>query len=521
MERISLFPYIPTLEGAHLTETQLEDFGDGNLVKEYRGATEKDYLDYLASLEKEGFEKFSDNGDGVGGTVFTATYVKGLWQLTVLFLARPGKIFLSVAYAKDLSPRMLPDLWDDKDAIPGAKTRLHMMELWWFGNSFVLQLKNGHFIISDGGRRSDALYLLDYLEELAPEGEKPVIDAWLLSHAHGDHVGAFCEMTKERAQRISVEGVYYSIAGEEMYQKAQGTRVDTANMICALKNLKNANGEPTRFYRPHTGEKYYFCDAVIEVVHAQDQLLREVATRDVNETSTWFMIRAEGQKCLLTGDGERGCMTALMENYTEEYLSLELMTLMHHGFNTMDAFTDYCKVKTLLMTVYKDTPVRQANENNYLRASVEEYFGWGDGTKIITFPYTVGSYESLPPQKWIYNNPAERKEQINIRRYFKGNYKKEIRGLRFNDNGLVKAGAELYDRIQAHLPLPVTEDGVMMNLRIVPELEAEKGFLTFMEDPTGWVLAAPTEEKLYEAIAFFVEEAAWTEKGFTPIQIKE
>lgn len=521
MEKNSLFPYIPALVGDHLTELPLEDFGDGNLVKEYRGATKQEYSNYLTSLEKEGFEKYSDNGDGIGGTVFTSTFTKELWQVTVLYLARPGKLFLSVCYGKELCPRMIPELWKHEEAIPGENTRLHMMELWWFGNSFVLQLKNGHFIISDGGRRSNALYLLDYLESLTPEGQKPVIDAWMISHAHGDHVGALCEMNKERAERICVEGIYYSIAGDEMYKKAQGTRVDTANMICALKNLKNAEGEPTHFYRPHTGEKYYFCDVVIEVVHTQDQLLRDVATRDINETSTWFMIRAEGQKCLLTGDGERGCMTSLMENFTREYLDMEMMTLMHHGFNTMDEFTDYCKVKTLLMTVYKDTPVRQANENNYLRSCVEEYFGWGDGTKILTFPYTVGTYETLPPKKWIYHNPADRKEQMNIRRYFKGHYKKEIRSLRFNDNGLVKAGAALYDRIQAHLAMPIAEDGAMITLRIVPELQAEKGFLTFVEDPTGWVLAAPTEEKLSEAITFFVEEATWTEKGFTPIQIKE
>jgi len=520
MEKNGLIPYIPVPVADHLTEIPLVDNGDANFVKEYRGAVEKDYLEYLAALQNEGFVKYSDNGDGVGGTVFTATYTKGLWQVTVQYLAKSEKLFLSVCYGKELSPRMIPDFANQGNVIPGAKTRLHMMELWWFGNSFVLQLKNGHFIVSDGGRRTNALYLLDYLEELAPQGEKPVIEAWLISHAHGDHVGALCEMNQERAERIFVEGVYYSIAGDEMYKKAQGTRTDTANMLCAVKRLKKENGEPTSFYRPHTGEKYYFHDVVIEVVHAQDQLLFDVATRDINESSTWFMIRAEGQKCLLTGDGERGCMLALMENYTREYLDMELMTLMHHGFNTMDEFTDYCKVKTLLMTVHSDTPVRQANENNYLRSCVEESLAWGDGTKIITFPYSVGSFESLPPKKWIYNNPAERKEQINIRRYFKGSYKKEIRGIRISDNGMVKAGAFLYDRIQARLPLPTAADGMMITLRIEADMKSEKGFLNRLYDPVGWVIAAKNEEKLYEAISFFVDEALWTEKGFTPVQME-
>lgn len=518
MENELLFPRIPVLSGDHFTENALEDFGDGYLMKQYNGVNEKDYADYLAALEKEGFEKYCDNGDGIGETVFSSTYTKGLWQVTVLFLARPGRICVSVSFGKDLSFRMLPC---KADCIPGAKTRLHMIELWWFGNSFVIQLKNGHFLISDGGQRGDSLYLLDYLEALTPDGEKPVVEGWFITHAHGDHCGCLCDLLGEKGQRIAVEGVYYSICGEEIYRKAQNTRTDTANILRAVKGLKNADGEPTRFFRPQTGQKYYFSDLVIEVVHTQEQLPRDIATGDINESSTWLMLRAEGQKCLLTGDGERGCMTALMENYTEEYLNVELMTLMHHGFNTMDAFTDYCKVKTLLQTVYGDTPVRQANENNYLRSCVEEYFGWGDGTKIITFPYSVGEVETVPPKKWIYHNPADRKEQINIRRYFKGAYKKEIRGIRITDNGLVKAGAYLYDRIHAHLPLPTVPDGVMLNLRIEPELKAEKGFLCFVQDPIGWVVTAPDEEKLYEAVSFFVDEATWTEKGFTPIQIKE
>ena len=521
MKSVGLIPFIPVPMGEQLIESELQDYGDGNLVKEYRGATEEDYAEYLSELESNGFLKFSDNGDGVGGTVFTATYTKGLWQVTVLFLKKSEKLFISVSFGKELSKRMIPSLCCDPAPAVGAKTKLHMLELWWFGNSFVIQLKNGHFLISDGGQRHDCLYLLDYLDALTPEGEKPVIDAWLISHAHGDHCGCLCELTGDKAQRIAVEGVYYSICGEELYCKAQNTRTDTANIIRAVKGLKNADGEPTAFYRPHTGEKYYFCDVVIEVVHTQDQLLRDIATRDINESSTWFMLCAEGQKCLLTGDGERGCMTALMENYTREYLSLELMTLMHHGFNTMDEFTDYCTVKTLLQTVYGDTPVRQANENNYLRTCVEEYFGWGDGTKILSFPYAVGEAETLPPKKWIYHNPADRKEQINIRRYFKGSYKKEIRGIRITDNGLVKAGAYLYDRIHAHLPLPTAEDGMMLNLRIEPELTSEKGFLCYLQDPIGWVITAPDEEALYEAIAYFVDEALWTEKGFTPVQIKE
>lgn len=67
----------------------------------------------------------------------------------------------------------------------------------------------------------------------------------------------------------------------------------------------------------------------------------------------------------------------IMEHYTKEYLNVDVMTLMHHGFNTENKFTDFCNVKTLLLTVKDVLPVRKANENDYLKSKVQEWFAWG------------------------------------------------------------------------------------------------------------------------------------------------
>ena len=39
---------------------------------------------------------------------------------------------------------------------------------------------------------------------------------------------------------------------------------------------------------------------------------------------------------------------------------------------------------------------------------------WGDGTKVLTFPYEVGSYESVAKRAWIYNKGMERPIQPNM-----------------------------------------------------------------------------------------------------------
>ena len=86
----------------------------------------------------------------------------------------------------------------------------------------------------------------------------------------------------------------------------------------------------------------------------------------------------------------------------------------HHGFNTSTEFADYAQIKTLLLTVQHDLPIRKLRETNYMISKVKETMVWGDGTKVLTFPYEIGSYKCLPCKEWIYNEGEERILQPNI-----------------------------------------------------------------------------------------------------------
>ena len=95
-------------------------------------------------------------------------------------------------------------------------------------------------------------------------------------------------------------------------------------------------------------------------------------------------------------------------------LSVDVMTLPHHGFNTSYDFVDTFKVKTVLATVRDRTPVCRKKQNEYFKERVEEWLVWGDGTKVLTFPYQVGEYQCLPNFEWIYNKGQERPIQGNL-----------------------------------------------------------------------------------------------------------
>ena len=52
--------------------------------------------------------------------------------------------------------------------------------------AYILQTKEGHLIVIDGGNKADAQHLQDTLVKLG--GPHPVVDLWLLTHPHCEDV---------------------------------------------------------------------------------------------------------------------------------------------------------------------------------------------------------------------------------------------------------------------------------------------------------------------------------------------
>ena len=390
-------------------------YGAGTYVTNIENTTKADYATYLKQLEEQGFVKYADNGEGIDNSVFCSTYTKDNFVVTASHYTRENKTDISYYQDFSLSEHLIyKDSYVEGNR-ENAKTKLHMLELRRLGNSFIFQLKNGHFIISDGGMFYDFLYLLDYLESLTPEGEKPIVEAWIISHAHGDHCGAlnaFVEQVAHR-DRIFVEGIYFSEPSQRVTDICGGD-VNIGRMKRAARVLKTTQGKATPIYRPQTGQRYYFNDITMDILLAQEQVPFAHYKSDLNTSSTVCMFTIEGQKCLFTGDIHKEGLNFIRKNYSQEYLTLDLFTLNHHGFNTSVSFSDYIKVKTLLLTLQNQLPVRKIRQTKYFMSTVEESINWGDGTKILTFPYEVGSYETLPCNEWIYHQGEERLLQMNL-----------------------------------------------------------------------------------------------------------
>ena len=412
-----IFFDVPIMDADGVSIGSATDYGEGNYIIDMNGSDLEDYKNYLTTLEGNGFKKHSDNGqDGMDGYIYTASYQKNELTLTVTHIVKMDKTYVAACENLPLSEHLNYSEEYMIGAQEGAQTKVHMPELNWNGNSFIIQLKNGHFIVEDGGNETDTLYLLDYLESLVPEGEKPVVEAWFMSHAHSDHYGVLKTFIEkpQLTSRIYVEGFYYVPISDtmiDMFTSEKSLKTSMFYVLRAANAFKTQSGEMPKLYRPQPGQRYYFGDMSIDIPLTADLFTKDTwHTPDFNDTSTWLMHNIEGQRFLHAGDAGIGATKLGMMLYDEEYFDVDIFSVLHHGINVYDYFTDYCTIDTLLYTCFREASMYEPSskysmvaQNEHLKESVLEYVSHGEGTVVLTFPYKVGTYEKMPASDWRYN----------------------------------------------------------------------------------------------------------------------
>ena len=366
---------------------------------------------------------YADNGkDGLDGAIYTASYTKDDLTLTVTLAVKDEKIYVMASEALPLSEHLHYDASYVAGNEPDRKTKVHMLELWNAGNSFVFELKNGHFIVNDGGGIDggyiDLQYLLDYLESLVPAGEIPVIEAWIFSHEHDDHIGAFASFMEhmEDTSRVIVNGIYWNPPSYEIFGICSPESFDflTTTKIVA-KALRTTEGKTPQIYRMQSGQRYYFNDITIDVLHTQEQLQKEnYCNNNLNDSSIWLMYTMDGEKLLLCGDADRGSVNVVMRTFDSDYFDLKAFVVFHHGINLWYDFTDYLKHYDITLwpnyrAASKDGSERYTLFSKYITDRAKESFGWGKGTVVLEFPYVLGTAEFKPAVDWTKYTSEPRK----------------------------------------------------------------------------------------------------------------
>ena len=172
------------------------DVGEGAYQLYSIDSTKEIYDAYLTKLEAAGFKLHTTN---VMNKTHTATYYNDDTVVNVMFAG--GDPEGALGKTTDRSLRVIVDPMaitslpsTEKPADADANVTVSSVTLMHPHNlCVVIQLSNGHFVILDSGNNGTQKVLSDFLRSKAPDKNNVIIDAWIFSHFHQDHIGGFID----------------------------------------------------------------------------------------------------------------------------------------------------------------------------------------------------------------------------------------------------------------------------------------------------------------------------------------
>ena len=249
-----------------------------------------------------------------------------------------------------------------------ANTTLAQLELVGDGGmSYVIQLRNGKFIVIDGGLDVTAhkRTLASYLDEHKPDAhEKPVIACWLITHLDGDHFNAMYGFLSnpDYRNKVTVEAMAYTFPDEDDFkilgnenssdkqykqEAIASLKEKLAKWNNTIKPLLLAMNPNTEFWDMTTGDVRFFSDVKLQVLMtAQEKVPEIVASHNqrsavVKFTFTQNTVQTTDDKTFMMlgdnggggagpgGDDKRNQW--LLDNYSAEELKSDVMQVIHHG----------------------------------------------------------------------------------------------------------------------------------------------------------------------------------------------
>ncbi len=326
---------IPAPDG--YTSAQLSHCGDGYQQATLSGAGGESFESYCTLLESEGYTLYAENEMGENSF---ATYSKGEINVHTYFTPHNSEMRMIVSKKSTLP-------WiDASDHAKVCEPTLTLMGLEKSGSDgglgMIIGLEDGSFIIIDGGNnnKTEANDLANTLKKLAPDPKNVVIRAWIFTHAHGDHVGAFKKFSElySRSGVFKVEKFLYNFCD------AASQRVYGGISYTAARDGMKYWRDAVR-YKMLTGEVYRFPGCDIEILYCMSDFIPQIIgeekgisdidkeSLDNNIETVVFRANIAGQQVMITGDTSKVCVDEICDRYGS-YLKSDILQVPHHGHNS-------------------------------------------------------------------------------------------------------------------------------------------------------------------------------------------
>lgn len=308
--------------------------GDGCVTLCYRQVCAEDFEAYRALLVSLGYTLYGENV--INGNTY-ATYCGKEQTLHLSYTPAFRRILRIVATPADeyLPPVAAPAY---ERVTETTFTQIGRRGAYQIasGMSYIIQLADGTFIISDGGPydEQDMHDLYQFLTQRTPAGQKPVISLWMMSHNHSDHYRLALRFFEIYGDKVEVLACAYNFPKFEACVDSndiQGNRpAFDAGVVGFVDGIKQHWPNATHWVM-HTGQRMIFADVTVEVLYTQEDLY-PVPFSWINHTSLAVRLTTEHTSVILLGDCEKSLCQQMADTFGE-YLKSDILQLSHHGYN--------------------------------------------------------------------------------------------------------------------------------------------------------------------------------------------
>lgn len=261
--------------------------------------------------------------------------------------------------------------------------------------SYILQTKEGNLIVIDGGVRRDAEHLQDMLMQLG--GPEPVVDLWLLTHPHEDHIDALLEIFSKQSP-IRIKKIYDHFLSRKFYDNYAEFEVMSKQSLKEYNQWKAKY--PDMFYDFEQGQVLIVGSAKIRVLHVPDE---SITCNAYNNSSVVFCVDAEEQRILFTGDLGKEAGDRVVSMLPGEELRADFVQMAHHGQNGVNkSFYEAVTPAACLWNTpawlwnndagegYNTGPWGTIEVRGWMdELGVKKHFVSKDGDQVITLPYCL------------------------------------------------------------------------------------------------------------------------------------